>query len=236
MVARYFFILLVLGLLLPTIAHGQRRKVTEAEIDTLIQKSVEARKGLAYRVTNTKLTVFDSPSSQPEVRAVSITEYLPPDRSYTIVEREGPAGTSLGRSETIRIGDKRFWKQPNGEWKLMTPQAAGGDGSGTRFGSGSGNGPGVKTEPPKIKLECEYMGLVEIKGVPVDLYQKVRTVIFSTSKGQLTRIATKKYWFDKKGMLVREVSDDESANATRLNRTVIEYEYDPNIKIEAPIE
>ena len=138
----------------------------------------------------------------------------------------------MGRSEIIQIGDKRFTKQPAGEWKLVTAQATG-DGWGS--GSGVGSATGTKTDPPKINLECEYVGTSEIKGVLVDQYKKVRTITFSTPNGRRTRIVAKKYWFDKKGLLVREISDDDFAGATKSYRTVVEYEYDPTIKIEAPI-
>ncbi len=42
-------------------------------------------------------------------------------------------------------------------------------------------------------------------------------------------------WFDKNGLYVKNSDEFENTEMKLITRTTREYEYDPNIKIEAPI-
>jgi len=86
-----------------------------------------------------------------------------------------------------------------------------------------------------VKLECEYVGANKVNGIEADLYQKVRSIVFAGQRGRIERRITKKYWFNKQGQLLKQIDDDEFVNSNRIRRIVVEYEYDPTIKIERPI-
>jgi hypothetical protein len=68
------------------------------------------------------------------------------------------------------------------------------------------------------------------------VYQKIKTINYKERPGNPVRTVTRTYWFDKRGLLVKLVNDQEdSANGGNRLRWVYESDYDSTIKIEAPI-
>jgi hypothetical protein len=222
--------LVAIGVVLTTVltlsVHGQRRTVTEAEIDNLLKSATAARQSLAYRL---KLSTFSARPSDTEVtrNSVSLTEIVPPDRLHTILEYRPSSSSDLVRNESIRIGDRSFIRQRSGEWTVGTTSSS---------GQGGGYGTGVGTSTPIFVVECHYVGSETINGKLVDVYQKVRTTTFERPDGNMVDIMTKRYWFDRQGLLVKEVHDNHqpAPRTTPFYRLVWEYEYDPTIRIEPP--
>lgn len=68
-----------------------------------------------------------------------------------------------------------------------------------------------------------------------DLYQIVtnRKYIYPTKN--YTDVQTESYWFDASGRFVKILEEYYDGDTKNVSRKTEEYEYDPNIKIEAPV-
>jgi len=220
-------LLIVMALASAVSAYGQRRTVNESEIDDLVKAATGARQSLAYRLTHT--TYSARPSETEERRAsVSLFEWVAPDQWRSTIEYRPSSTSDLVRRETRRIGDKQFALQPSGDWTVTTISSSRGSLSG-----------GTKPWVPLTmeSLVCQYVGTEVMGGKTVDMYRKVGNYKSEVRSGGfvLSRM-TKTFWFDKKGLLIKEDHlFDNAANSTPRAHYVWEYEYDPTIRIEEPV-
>jgi len=147
--------------------------------------------------------------------SLSVTEFVPPDRWHSVLEFRPSSTSDLERIEMIQAGGKRFVKKGSGEWIWSSA------------GDGGGAGRAAAGAKPDESFDCTYLGTEMFGGIAVDVYQKVRTMRQRT---------TKTFWFDKKGLLVKEDHYfDNAVNSVPRYRLVWEYEYDPTIRIEEPV-
>ena len=101
-------------------------------------------------------------------------------------------------------------------------------------GGSGGGGTGTRLDTQE-KVQYKYKGGQTINNQKADLYE-VKTVIkFNIRNTDMTSIVTDRFWFDKDGLLVKTESSSEN-NGRMISRNVHEYEYDANIRIEAPIK
>jgi hypothetical protein len=226
---RWFFAAcgVVLGILLASSVHGQRRTVNESEIDDLVKAATDARQSLAYRLTHTAYSARPSETEETRV-SVSLFEWVAPDQWRSTIEYRPSSTSDLVRRETRRIGYKQFALQPSGDWTVTT------------ISSSPGSLSGFTKPRYRLKMEslvCQYVGTEVMGGKTVDMYRKVGNYKSEVPSGGfvLSRM-TKTFWFDKKGLLIKEDHlFDNAANSTPRSHYVWEYEYDPTIRIEEPV-
>ena len=206
-------------------SYAQKTAISEADLDAVIKKSLDARQRLvSYRIRNSLVFFY----SGREIK--TLTEHVTPGRSRTVVERKERGKRTV--TETIWIDKSRYIRVNDGTWTVTQLSTPSGDGSGS--GSASVT-TGNFREPPKIEQEFEYIGRKDLNGRAADVYEKVirRTQVMLDTK--IVTVETSTYWFDDRGMLLKQTQEGEITGKGRTFKTSTEYEYDPTIKIEAPI-
>jgi hypothetical protein len=201
---------------------AQEGTFKEEDLTALKKAAGEKLAGKIYRHTTIVSTYFDGDET-PNYIMKSILEIIPPDRSRYISMKETSKGVAW-RSESIRVGKRRFRREDNGEWKEEKESGGG-------IGGGEGSGYiGYKLE----KTIERKLKKGEVAGnKKVDLYETFSTYKYIYPLKTITKVWKEIYSFDADGMFVkREEEYNDGSNSVR--KTVEEYEYDPNIKIEAP--
>ena len=205
-------------------AYAQQRAVTETEVESLLNKALEKRKLVPYRIT--KLEVIH----QTGLRIKSVTEHMPPRRARSVVERRDQTGKT--RKERIWTDELRYEKVGSGPWSVFERARPGAE---AKVSDESGTVTTGTLTDEKIEQKFEYLGRDDLDGKPTDVYKKVRKVTTELPIGRITVIETTRYWLSDQGMLLKEVSEGSAGNRQRAYTTTTDFEYDPTIKIEAPI-
>jgi len=150
--------------------------------------------------------VFDEKGATLKPKYTRVSESVPPDR-YRSTTTFVKDGAPQ-KQEAIFIGEKIYVRENGGAWKLEESK---------------------QTERVAISF-TSAVKLVEettLNGQPVRVYEEKGD---SYSNGDFVS----KYWFTIEGELLK--SDQEIKKSNETSRTVTIYEYDANIKIEAPIK
>lgn len=212
--------LLTLVFCISTNISAQDKKISEQEMTTLRKNAAEKLKGKSYRVKMTSESYRNVNDSAPYYFTEDISEFVPPDSYRDVFERKTVDGTT--RSETIRIGKRKFVRLNNQAWKEISETEIG-------FGSGGGQGKPVESE---TSVEYTYKGKRFINNQNADLYEILTVREYKDSKS--ITIYTEKFWFSREGLYLK-TENEFGYNKRVTSHTVREYEYDPKIKIEAPI-
>jgi len=182
-------------------------------------------KGKIYRHTTIE-TFYSNGNKTPDSTSKRIVEIIPPDRYRYMSITETPKGTE--RYEYIQVGERRFSREDNGEWKEST---AGGTGSG--MGNGSGSGDALYKLETTIERKLKKGEIVNRQ--KVDLYETVTTFKYIYPTKTFTSVWKGTYLFDESGRFVKYEQEYNAGEENSIKKTVEEYEYNPKIKIEAPI-
>jgi hypothetical protein len=214
----------------------QSRSVPESEIDLLVINAEKGRENTPFRMRHYSINYVEG--AQSDVRSTSTTERQSKNRSHTTAEQR--YNDKVIKTETIWIGDLKWVRTDDGEWKHIdlskTVEAATGYGGGSSRGSGSGSGSGSAstTSKPEIHMECEYVGRDSVNGVSADIYKKTKRVTFVRPEGKIIRIITNTFWFDTQERLIKSIMEDKFKGAKKYYGIITEYEYDRSIKVEPP--
>ncbi len=206
---------------------AQEKTVSEQDITNLKDTAYEKLKDKVYRVTMTSEGYMNAKDSSPNQFVKEITEYISPDRRHSIYERK--TGETTFREETISIGQKKYVRRDNGNWKELSL-------IGNSAGNGTGSGSGFKTAiiDNEKTVECKYKGKETIKNQKADLYVLTTTRRYNSPNFKSTTVITEKFWLDKDGIFLKRESETKLDYKKVISHIVWEYQYDPNIKIEAP--
>lgn len=147
----------------------------------------------------------------------TIYESVPPDRTRLLVTKKTNGITT--RTETIKIGPKTFVRKDGGTWVIPEPQ-------GPRYA--------VRGDPVDAERTSEYKltSGVMFGDEKTGIYQN--TEITTSKSIGFRRVWTQRLWINEKGMMVKYESIYTDAGGTGSYTLV--YEYDPKIKIVAPIK
>src|SRR5688572_21184805 len=91
-------------------AYSQKRLISEAELSTVINKALEARRLVPYRIRKS-MVIFQS-----GVEIETVTEHSPPGRARTVLTTRD--GKKLSRTETIWIDKLRYERVDDGRWSV----------------------------------------------------------------------------------------------------------------------
>lgn len=226
----YFNSIVLCGLLFSSLLNvfSQEKSLNEQEFTALRNTASEKLKSRNYRVVMSSESYKSVNDSSPYYFTSEITEYILPDRRHYILERKTELNTT--REETISIGQRKYSRQNNEVWKELLPV-------GNNNGGGSGSGSGFSGSPLNYEktIEYKYKGKETVKNQKADLYEVLTTTKYNSPNFRATTIMTERFWFDKDGMFLK--TEIESKINNKVNsHTVREYEYDPKIKIEAPVK
>ncbi|HEY0458508.1 MAG TPA: hypothetical protein VGC97_05100 [Pyrinomonadaceae bacterium] len=150
--------------------------------------------------------VLDEKGATLKPKTTTVGESVPPDR-HRYTTTFIKDGAPQKR-ETIFIGKNIYVRENGGAWKLEESK---------------------QTESLAISVSSAVILVEEttLNGQPVRVYEEKGN---SYSNGDFVS----KYWFTTEGELLK--SEVESRKPNETSRTVTIYEYDANIKIEAPIK
>lgn len=207
-------------------AQQKKETFSEETLQNLLEISNAKLKGATYR----KKTIderFSNGNSVPEYVEKTITENVPPDRRRYFEEKI--SGGETKTFESITIGNDYFYRFGNGEWKT------GGFGIGIGSGQGEGSGDGKRIVTEKT-IERNFYRNVKINNQTADLFETINTTKYTYLFNSYANIVKTSYWFDGKGRLIKSLDEYEQTEQKTISRSVREYEFDVNIKIEAPIK
>lgn len=167
------------------------------------------------------ITRFENGS--PHLVEEWLYEYQPPSKIRFVQKETFKGLTKI--VEQINIGETKYCRKDNGPWELVKGYCIG--------GSGSGGLPNVISS----HFSSEKANLNETN---LTLYREFTTYKNSYSKTVETdgpSFWENKYWLDRLGFMVRQEIRQGLVEKNEILRSIVEtYEYDPNIKIEAPIK
>lgn len=193
---------------------AQESEITRADFLGLMKRSDDVTKASPHRIKATVETGMTL-AGPWEPYSSMVEERVLPDRSYTVY-------TSRLRGETLRVGKVNYRKQRDGSWVRHPEEAQGWLVT-------------PSSEPMFAGPVVEYWRIThnestEGKGTAVKVVSKPKVESPELATGTLTYV----YYFDDKGVLYKHLST--AFNGKNWVKTTSVYEYDPKIKIEAPIE
>ena len=196
------------------VVFGQERSLEKAEFEAVVKQATDKSLSKTRRETET-IEMFAGGSSSPTSTRKSVSEVVPPDRYY-IRDVDN-------NSERIRIGTKWFSRKNNEAWKQE---------SGLGYGRGNGCGANVEYAVYKVfentKLGAQTVSLYEMTS-------KLNDMSCTTEKSRI-EIWVERYWIARDGTLLKEEKLTQDGEKRLLKRFETVYEYDPKIRIEAPIK
>ena len=203
-----------------------QKVLTSIELNELLVGSAVHRKDVSHRM----VTVFETFTDKDLPATVINTQTIisvPPYSTHFISTSESDRGDH--RSEQITIGETVYGQLSDGNWIVR---------------------PKINREPPQIKRmeiredipwpkmerSFEYRGKEQVCGKIADLYVRTTkmTPAFETEKEFY--IAEEKYWIDESGILIKVVKENYSQDFKQFSRFTTTYDFDPNLKIEPPIQ
>jgi tetratricopeptide (TPR) repeat protein len=169
---------------------------------------------------------FKNGDKVPENSIKYTNEVIPPNGSNLIYKShfisEKTTKNGVEREEFITIGNQRYIKKNNSKWEVFNP-----------MGSGNGSGESVKIE---TSSDNKLQRGVIINNQKTDYYQTTTTYKHLYPTGTLIRYFKEGFWFDSTGRYVQTLEESFNGETKNINRKTTVYEYNPNIKIEAPIK
>jgi hypothetical protein len=205
---------------------AQRKEITKEEFN----RARLAAYGILYKNSNREnyeQSMFSGDETMPHTIVKTVTEYVPPDRRRSFGEAthfDFPRTNPI--IESIRIGKTEYRKQKDGSWAIhetAPPQKT--------------NAVARKPKEEKYFLTENFM----LDGKSVNLYESFQEFTDekkNSSTGEIYQERTQargKYWISKDGVVIKTESESLiEGEGKRIYRNVRTYEFDPNIKIEAP--
>lgn len=203
---------------------AQESAFKEEELKVLIENAAEKLDGKTYRLKTTSVNYQDG-NSTPVYTGKTISEFIPPERERIVTETQTAEG--IKRYESIRIGEKKFVRYNNGEW-----QEPDGTETGTKYGTGVGS----LSAKVETTTERRFRKGEIVNNQTADFYETVTTTKFIYPAKTYTSVRRTAYWFDVNGQFVKSENEYQDDMDTKsISRITREYEYDANIKIEAPL-
>ena len=195
--------------------------IEEGKFKELLAKTAANLKGRTYRLTE-MIEYFPDRDANVEGVTTKILEIVMPDKRREVEEIKSPMKNS--RLERIWDGKNLYVKQNDGEWKKYS---GGSSGSGD-FTSG------------RTTITYKFVGKETVNGRTADLYEseslRVANKMTQTSQYRVEYVTKTKYWISEDGLLLKTIKASEVVGSKALSRETAIYEYDSNIKIEAPIK
>jgi hypothetical protein len=222
---RKFYVFMLLSIFFGAFQNGYGQTVSSS--DAVRQESGDTRReffrlwnnlgGLrankSYRIKETT-EVYDEKGATLKAKYIFIREDMPPESRYIIATSELSGVTK--KREFIGIGDKSYSRKEGGKWEKYLP-----NGESIRYAIGDGPVKNVKIlEETTFNNQPVKVYYVESSDSIYDKEPKLKT----------------KYWFTSEGELLKTEEEINNFKANEIARRITLYEYDPNIKIEAPIK
>lgn len=212
----------VAGLIINVAAQDELKAFTREELEALKKNASEKLKGKTYRSVETSESFIRQDFIGNFVNKTTY-EIVPPDRRRSIIETKEASG--VRRDEWIYIGNRTFHKKGDEDWQEISVISEG-------RGSGGGRGIAIVSEMPEKTVEYKLTRKQIINDQETDLYEVINTSRYESGYSIIFKDRT---WFNQDGLFVKTEYERTNTNSTGFFRVTKEYEYDPNIRIEAPL-
>lgn len=204
---------------------AQERVIEKFDYDKIIKDGKSLLHGKIYREKR-MFEEFEDRGLSPTFLFQSTSEFLPPDRRR-IVHNISKNGKTIETREGISIGSKSWLKVNRGRWEKIK-----GD---------PGNFTG--TEKAIACRVAEEYTLYKITG-EADVFGEKATVYEREAKREMHCLhehlrherRIERYWISVEGKILKALEETETIGTKKLKSVTTIYEYDPKIKIEAPIK
>lgn len=201
-------------------AFGQANEVTEKQFSEVEQKGNELLKKSTYRLTR-RQEYFESPANPGRTGESYLKEVIQPNKWRTVEEKQYSGKNA--RVERLWDGNALFERENDGPW--------------TKYSGGGSSDLDIK--PGRISARYLFYGRGELDGRPTEIYE-VNTIReankYSATGFVIVRyLRNARYWFAPGGRLLKRIVQNSIDGKDELTRETTWIEYDPNIKIEAPI-
>lgn len=204
------------------VSFGQVKEISEANFSTVQAKAESLLNASSYRLT-VSMEYFVDRDKPGSISRTFLKEVILPDKWRTVEAFNYEDGTST-KEETLWDGKALFTRTKDGEWKKYS----GGASVGGRIESG------------KITNTYRFIGNSDLNGTPVSILEHEQYRIankYSRSDMVIVHYLRKtRYYYSNKGYLMRKIEENEIVGRKELSRETSNYEYDPKIKIVAPIK
>ena len=221
------FLAILLICLAGSSTYGQRKEISKEMFHDSYKKAGENLGKLSYRVIS-EVFVYGVDETQIRRSSKGTTENFSPTIWRSISELKENEINRITYFEKIRIGEVEYNKNKNGVWTKKTvvpPQPS------PLIRNNSHTAKYFLTE--NVRLENEVVDLYEMESQYNNQSTEPRTGRTAQSVGCLKQ----KSWINKKGLTLRtELIDEDEESRKIKSRRILVYQYDPNIKIEAPIK
>lgn len=205
---------------------GQRKEISKEEYSLANKKAGEKMKTVSYRFVSKNEHYFGDELKSVETNT---NEFVPPDKRHNIFDAKIFDGKKSILTESISIGNEIYRRENGGEWTKRTKTEA----------NQSPNNP-IRTVENNSKFYLTEN--VPLNNQTTNLYEVAveEKVSAPTGKANETRetnfYSKEKRWISRDGLLLKlEIESESQQMRKALTRRVWTYEYDPNIKIEAPV-
>jgi hypothetical protein len=188
-----------------TVSPATQAPVSLGDPAQAITQAYAALKTESFRLHEDSLTQGSPPISRT-------VEFVPPDRRHSV----------LGTSESISIGTQSWDKQADGTWQAAAPKNTAQVENPIYAALAAGLADGT--------IKVTLLGNEDLNGTPTVSYQIDGTLVI----GQLSVPLNGKIWLRASDGHILE-SDSQGTIGGVATKSTITYEYDPTIKIEAPI-
>lgn len=195
---------------------GQKKPISANEFYSLSSKARQKQYEFSRRVETVSEKYSDGNLTES---VTAIQESILPDRFRYVIREK--IGDKINEAEIITIGDFQYSRQNGGNWTKIDLSKTGGTGTGT----------GVSGRPVSCRQTTTES--VFLNGYMAQLIEEL--VVNSSDKGLTYN--EEKHWISDDGLLLKsEESNGLLSPKIEKSKTVRNYEYNPNIKIEAPIK
>lgn len=207
--------------------YGQRKEIQKEDFLNAYKKAGEKMKTMTYRFVSKNEHYFGEELKSVQINTV---EFVPPDKFHSIFDAKMFDRNQTLLSERILIGNDEYKRENGGNWIKQTK-------SGTNQ---SPNNP-IKTVESNSKFYLTEN--VQLDNQTTKLYEvavETKTSMPTGKTGETKETVfyrKEKRWISRDGLLLRLEMEDESQQMRKVvTRQIWIYEYDPNIRIEAPIK
>jgi len=217
-----------------TNARAQERKLSEQEMADVKKKAVE--KLIAQRLRMKTKTKDGSGFERGRYRNFESMKEFSPEGMRLVIESKTQEGAV--QKELIIVGTRRFARSGNGKWEesLATTDR-------TRelavllsndFDRVSSDEK-KKEEMDQKTFEYKFLGQKVVNKQTVDLYEDRRTIKSPLENRVLKDSSIVRFWINQDGLILKVEHRVEIGGELQME-SVSEIEYDPAIRIEAPIK
>lgn len=217
---------------------AQEKTIEKSEFDTVYKNSFRGNVSQARREIRTSESIYDSTQqikisanvsdsvgTVSRTKSKTVMEFVPNVGTRTITDFY--SGSLNKKTETIRIGDKTYKRENDGEWAEITLSAP-------------LSKPEITFKDVDNQAIYKFIGTEQFNNQTARAYTATETnkrINLKTNEEGLVTTTTK-YWFAEDGRLLGMESKQESRwdkFISKYNASVL-YELDPTLKLESPIK